>query len=102
MGPVLPGGATKLKLGCGFGLQAEVFFFRAVGSIHGGLETETTTGTKQLGTVFFLLVFFFFLVSDPLPSSNCPSRESGLTASSGSTLTSARYTLMIQFRGRIR
>ena len=40
----------KLKLhlvpafgGRGFGLQAEVFFFRAFGSIHGGLEATPTS-----------------------------------------------------------
>ena len=38
MGPGLPGGGTKLKLGRGFGLQAEVFF------LHGGLETTATPG----------------------------------------------------------
>ena len=32
MGPGLPGGGTDLRLGRGFGLQAEVFFRRSVGS----------------------------------------------------------------------
>ena len=30
----------------GFGLQAEVLFFRAFGSMNGGLETATTPGRK--------------------------------------------------------
>ena len=38
----VPGGGTDLKLARGFGLQAEVFFSRAVGSTHGGLETAAT------------------------------------------------------------
>ena len=42
MGPGLPGGGTDLRLGRGFGLQAEVFFRRSVGSTHGGLETAAT------------------------------------------------------------
>ena len=41
-------GATDLKLGRGFGLQAEVFFRRAVDSTNGGLETAATGGS---GTV---------------------------------------------------
>ena len=32
--------------GSSFGLQAEVFFLRASGSMHGGLETAATPGGK--------------------------------------------------------
>ena len=32
-----------------FGLQAEVLFFRAFGSEHGGLETTATTGPYGCG-----------------------------------------------------